>query len=75
MCGSAADYKAFQTVAPQRPVEELKEELAAIQKQYLSLPPSDFCMAKSHHRKKRTVSSCRIANGWHGETKWIPLNI
>ena len=28
MCGSAADYKAFQTIAPKRPVEELKEELA-----------------------------------------------
>ena len=47
MCGSAADYKAFQTVAPQRPVEELKEELAAIQKQYLSLPPSDFAWQKA----------------------------
>ena len=29
MCGSAADYKVFQTMAPKRPVEELKEELAA----------------------------------------------
>ena len=47
MCGSAADYKAFQTVAPQRPVEELKEELAAIQKQYLSLPPSDFAWQRA----------------------------
>lgn len=36
MCGSSAEYKVFQSVAPQRPVEELKEELAAIQKQYLS---------------------------------------
>ena len=43
----AADYKAFQTVAPQRPVEELKEELAAIQKQYLSLPPSDFAWQRA----------------------------
>lgn len=74
MCGSAADYKAFQTVAPQRPVEELKEELAAIQKQYLSLPPSDFAWQRAIIGKA-TVSSCRIANGWHGETKWIPLNI
>lgn len=47
MCGSAADYKAFQTVVPQRPVEELKEELAAIQKQYLSLPPSDFAWQRA----------------------------
>ena len=47
MCGSAADYKAFQTVAPQRPVEELKEELAAIQKHYLSLPPSDFAWQRA----------------------------
>ena len=47
MCGSIADYKAFQTVVPQRPVGELKEELAAIQKQYLSLPPSDFTWQKA----------------------------
>ncbi|WP_336534731.1 DUF452 family protein [Bacteroides acidifaciens] len=47
MCGSIAAYKAFQTVAPQRPVEELKEELAAIQKQYLSLPPSDFAWQRA----------------------------
>ena len=47
MCGSAADYQAFQTVVPQRPVEELKEELAAIQQQYLSLPPSDFVWQKA----------------------------
>ena len=42
MCGSAADYKAFQTMAPKRPVEELKEELAAIRQQYLSSLPSEF---------------------------------
>lgn len=42
MCGSAADFNAFQAVAPQRPVTELKEELAAIQKQYLSSELSDF---------------------------------
>jgi len=53
MCGSAADYKAFQTVAPQRPVEELKEELAAIQKAILIIATIRFCMAKSHHRKER----------------------
>lgn len=47
MCNSAADYQAFQTILPQRPVGELKEELAAIQKQYLSLPPSDFTWQKA----------------------------
>lgn len=47
MCGSTAEYKAFQAVAPQRPVEELKEELAAIQEHYLSLPPSDFTWQKA----------------------------
>lgn len=47
MCGSTTDYKAFQSILPQRPVEELKEELAAIQKQYLSLPPSDFVWQKA----------------------------
>lgn len=47
MCDSPADYNAFQTVAPQRSVEELKEELAAIQEQYLSLSPSDFAWQKA----------------------------
>ncbi len=47
MCGSAADYQAFQTIAPRRPVEELKEELAAIQEHYLSTPPSDFVWQKA----------------------------
>lgn len=47
MCGSMADYKDFLTRAPQRSVNELKEELAAIQKQYLSLPPSDFAWQKA----------------------------
>lgn len=39
MCGPAA-YKTFQAVSPQRPVEELKEELGAIQMQAQSLPPA-----------------------------------
>jgi len=47
MCGSTAEYKVFQAVAPQRPADELKEELAAIQQQYLSLPPSDFVWQKA----------------------------
>lgn len=42
MCGSAADFQSFLSVAPKRPVEELKEELAAIQEQALSSPVSGF---------------------------------
>lgn len=47
MCGSSSEYKVFQTVAPQRPVEELKEELAAIQKQSLTSDVSDFRWQKA----------------------------
>lgn len=47
MCGSSSEYKVFQTVAPQRPVEELKEELAAIQKQYLSSDAPGFRWQKA----------------------------
>lgn len=47
MCGSSAEYKAFQIVAPKRPVEELKEELAAIQKQYLSSDVPGFRWQKA----------------------------
>lgn len=42
MCGSATAYKAFAEIAPQRPIDELKEELAAIARQYRSMPPSRF---------------------------------
>lgn len=38
MCGSAHEYRSFQVVAPQRPAEELKEELEAIREQASSLP-------------------------------------
>lgn len=47
MCSSGTDYKKFQMMAPKRTVEELKEELAAIQKQCLSLAPSDFVWQKA----------------------------
>lgn len=47
MCGSSAEYKAFQTVAPQRPVEELKKELAAIQQHFLASSPSAFRWRKA----------------------------
>lgn len=47
MCGSSAEYKAFQTIAPQRSVEELKEELAAIQQHFLASSPSAFRWQKA----------------------------
>lgn len=47
MCNSSTDYKAFQTIAPKRPVEELKEELAAIRQQCLSSVSSDFIWHKA----------------------------
>ncbi len=46
MCGSAVEYKEFLSVVPQRPVEELKDELTAIQCSYLALPPSSFIWQK-----------------------------
>ena len=42
MCGSASAYKTFEQIAPQRSVEELKEELAAIGQQCKDLPVSSF---------------------------------
>lgn len=39
MCASATDYKSFQAMSPQRPVEELKEELATIGTLASSLSP------------------------------------
>lgn len=36
MCGSNTEYQTFQQTAPQRPIEELKEELIKIRERYLS---------------------------------------
>ncbi|MCZ2661847.1 malonyl-ACP O-methyltransferase BioC [Bacteroides fragilis] len=47
MCGSGSDFKAFCEIAPQRTVEELKEELTAIHRQYNELPPSAFVWNKA----------------------------
>lgn len=38
MCSTSSAYKAFQEIAPQRSVEELKEELVAIKQHYHSEP-------------------------------------
>lgn len=42
MCVNAEAFARFQSLAPRRPWEELKEELAAIGHQYQALPPSSF---------------------------------
>lgn len=47
MCGNAAAYRAFAEIAPQRSVEELKEELAAIGQQSKELPASSFVWQKA----------------------------
>lgn len=47
MCGSGSAFQAFLEIAPQRPVEELKEELAAIGRQYSELSPSTFVWNKA----------------------------
>lgn len=41
MCGSGQAYKAFAEHLPQRPTDELREELAAILRQYQTLPPAN----------------------------------
>lgn len=47
MCGSTAAYKEFAEMVPQRPLEELKEELAAIREQYHRSPSSPFVWDKA----------------------------
>lgn len=71
MCGSAADYKAFQTIAPKRPVEELKEELAAIRQQYLSSLPSEFVWQTAIIGDNDRISF-RTIKSRHGETRQSP---
>lgn len=42
MCNNGEAFSHFQRIAPQRPWEELRDELAAIGRQCRALPPSDF---------------------------------
>ena len=72
MCGSAADYKAFQTIAPKRPVEELKEELrhpAAI----LVIPSLRSLSGKQPSSEITIGFSFRTIKSRHGETRQSPL--
>lgn len=48
MCADAVAFKRFQEITPQRPVKELKEELAAIGRQYRNLPPSGFIWQQAY---------------------------
>lgn len=74
MCGSATDYKSFQTVAPQRPVGELKEELVAIRSQYLSLDPSDFTWHKAIIGKNdRIFLPDNQSRAWENNVKSLEL--
>ena len=48
MCGSADNFKHFQQVAPQRSVDALKEELAAIGSLYKSCPPKEVKWSEAY---------------------------
>lgn len=47
MCGSASAYKFFEQIAPQRSLDELKAELAAIGQQCKDLPTPSFTWQKA----------------------------
>lgn len=42
MCADGSAFESFRNIAPKRPAEDLKEELAAIAQQYQMLPPAGF---------------------------------
>lgn len=42
MCADGEAFKAFLQITPRRPLEELRDELAAIEQMYRSLPPATF---------------------------------
>lgn len=72
MCCSAADYQSFLLTAPQRSVEELKEELAAIKKVYLSSGPSGFRWQKAIIGKNdRIFLPQNQRRAWEGVAKDI----
>lgn len=72
MCNTAADFKAFQAIAPQRPTDELKDELADIRRQYLSLPPTGFRWQKAIIGKNDRIflPECQRTAWDNGTTLW-----
>lgn len=65
MCASTAAYQAFRTLAPQRPVEELKEELTAIHHFYTTQPKPSF-----HWDKAIVGAKDSIFMPAHQHTAW-----
>lgn len=65
MCMNGSHYQRFLQMAPQRPVEELKEELAAIARQYSLLPATTFCWQRAF-----IGSSDRIFPPAHQQAAW-----
>ena len=74
MCGSAADYKVFQTMAPKRPVEELKEELAAIQQRFYANSPLVEALPAGSLPKTASVAGtarAQVGVAYHAEARMI----
>lgn len=47
MCANGSAFDSFRHITPQRSAEDLKEELAAIARQYRELPPASFSWKKA----------------------------
>lgn len=65
MCADNTAFRAFLQRTPRRPLEELREELAAIARQYASLPPStrpwDLAVTGSNDR---IIPPANQLNAW-----------
>ena len=69
MCGSADNFKHFQQVAPQRSVESLKEELAAIGSLYKSCPSKEIKWSEAYiGQNDRIFPAINQQAAWKGIT-------
>lgn len=72
MCMDGSSYARFKATAPQRTVEELREELDAIGKQYRLLPPAHFSWQRAYIGKNdRIFPPVHQQEAWNESTARI----
>lgn len=70
MCFNGEAFKEFLNITPRRPLEELKEELAEIERMYLSLPATSFYWQQAVvGNNDRIIPPDNQLNAWRKEAE------
>lgn len=76
MCFNGEAFKEFLNITPRRPLEELKEELAEIERMYLSLPAASFYWQQAVvGNNDRIIPPDNQLNAWRKEEEISPKNL